>query len=304
MLGTSIVNKSPRILIADDEADIRALLAERIRDAFPDAKIAEADNGTEAINKISLQKFDLLITDIRMPRRDGMGVLSAMANMLDTALKPDHVMVISGQSQPAQYPKNIGRVTFFPKPIDFQRFDQHLQSLFSKSSAHAEVNKISGVAPGKIDVEFISPFIEATLRILQTNANVNARKEKVFLRTQGQISGDISAMIAMNSQKYLGSMAITFPSTTFLAIVSNMLGEKYVEITPEIQDAAAEICNQIFGMAKTSLNKIGHTIQPAIPSVIVGQDHSIGHTATGPCLVVQFQSDVGPFMIETVTQPT
>lgn len=292
------MEKSPtqRILLAEDEQEIRAEIVQRIQAAFPEARITEASNGTEAIQKMALQKFSILITDSEMPRRDGMGVLAAMANMLDSNLKPDHVIMIASGPAPESYPKNIGPVAFFPKPLDFESFLKHLNGLFEDESSQSKSSA------QKIDVEFIGPFIEATLHILSVTAGVEAKKERVALRTVGQISGDISAMIAMNSQKYLGSMAISFPAETYLAIVSGMLGETYTTITPEIQDAAAEICNQIFGTAKTALNQRGHTIQPAIPSVITGPGHTIGHTAQGPCLTVQFQSSAGPFTIETVTQ--
>jgi chemotaxis protein CheX len=156
--------------------------------------------------------------------------------------------------------------------------------------------------PAKIDVAFINPFIESTLAVLETTAGVSATKDSIFIRTDEITSGDISAVIAMNSVSYLGSMAITFEEKCFLHVVSTMLGEKYESITVENQDAVSELCNQIFGRSKNILNQQGHTIQPAIPSLVVGRNHRIKHAAIGPCIAVKFTTSHGPFTVEAVVQ--
>jgi chemotaxis protein CheX len=77
-----------------------------------------------------------------------------------------------------------------------------------------------------------------------------------------------------------------------------MLGEKITEITTENQDACAEICNQVFGMAKQVLNQSGYNIQPAIPSIVVGDNHRIRHVVDGICIAVEFSTEAGNFTVE------
>jgi chemotaxis protein CheX len=132
---------------------------------------------------------------------------------------------------------------------------------------------------------------------------VKASKEAVFARGTDQISGDISAIMPMNSERFLGSMAIAFEEMCFLGIVEQMLGEVFTEITPDIQDAAGEICKQVFGMSKKILNSNGHTIQSALPTVIAGKGHSIKHTVSGVCIAVKFNCTYGNFVVEAVLQP-
>lgn len=61
-----------RILICDDEAPIRLLLSEALNN---DYDVVVCDNGREAVKYITKEKFDLLITDIKMPGVHGLEVI-------------------------------------------------------------------------------------------------------------------------------------------------------------------------------------------------------------------------------------
>ena len=116
------------------------------------------------------------------------------------------------------------------------------------------------------------------------------------------MSGDISALIAMNCTDFRGSLALTFPEDCFLKIVGKMLGEDYQEISDDIVDAAGEICNQIFGQSKKALNQEGFDIQQAIPTIIRGKNHQVKHLIKGPCVTMLFETEFGEFTIEAVVK--
>jgi chemotaxis protein CheX len=282
----------PKILIVDDEPDIRSVLKTLIEGNLPGPFVKEASNGSEAIQVASNQQFDLVITDIKMPRMSGQNLINQLKG-LSTLMRPRGIFVTSGHISGSALIKEVGEVTFFPKPIPTENFIQKLKLFFG-------LIKPEPKPQSKFDISFINPFIDATLQTLEITAGIAAKKEQVFLRGPEQISGDISAIVALNSQTYLGSFAVSFEEACFLAVVSNMLGETFTSINPDIQDAAAEICNQIFGGAKKVLNESGHTIQPAIPSVISGKRHQIRHPVGGTCIAVKFSTPVGNFQVEAV----
>ena len=151
----------------------------------------------------------------------------------------------------------------------------------------------------KLDENFINPFLEGTIEVLkiqaQTTAKAGLPKSK---DPRAPFGGDISGVIGLVSETFTGSVVISFPAATFLAIMSRMLGEEYKELTPEISDGAAEMTNIIFGYAKRVLNEKGYGIKMAIPSVISGKDHSIQNHTNGPRLSIPFESDAGVFSIE------
>ena len=59
-----------RILIADDEEIVRALLAEALKPYGYEIDLAE--NGVEAMSHIEKKSYDLIITDYMMPKMDGL----------------------------------------------------------------------------------------------------------------------------------------------------------------------------------------------------------------------------------------
>ncbi len=286
------------ILLVDDDPEFRKMVAKLIGLEIPNINIFEAETGTDAYKKIQNQVFDLLITDVKIPGMDGQRLMSAIGD-LPKEQRPKAAIVVSGFGNPGAF-TNVGTHTFVSKPFDPDAFVILIQEKLGLRESAREAAR-SGSAP-KVDVEFINPFIEATLAVFEITANIKANKERVFVRGRDQISGDISAIVAMNSDCFVGSMAISFEEKCFLGVVEGMLGEKHPAITSDNQDAAGEFCNQIFGMAKKVLNEKGHTIQPSIPSVVTGKGHSIKHLVEGVCLAVQFGTPCGKFSIEAVIQ--
>ncbi len=68
------------ILLVDDEEDIRASVRELLKICFGEKKlkIIEASNGMEATGKIKNQKFDCIITDLKMPKKEGDALLTSV----------------------------------------------------------------------------------------------------------------------------------------------------------------------------------------------------------------------------------
>ena len=137
------------------------------------------------------------------------------------------------------------------------------------------------------------------MKVLSIQAQIKVTAGKIYRKDeQKSFMGDISGVIGLVSESFSGSVVVTFPAATFLKIMSNMLGETFTEINKDIQDGAAEITNMIFGHAKTQLNERGYGIKTALPSVVVGKDHTVQSLSQGPHFVVPFESDSGPFFVE------
>src|SRR5437763_12688035 len=77
--GTSEGRPMPRVLIADDEASMRALVARAI--AMDGHETVTAQDGAEALEILTREDgaFDLLLTDIQMPIMDGIALALSAA---------------------------------------------------------------------------------------------------------------------------------------------------------------------------------------------------------------------------------
>lgn len=152
------------------------------------------------------------------------------------------------------------------------------------------------------DVNFINPFLTATIAVLKTQASTEAKAGQIYKKDpRERFLGDISGVIGLVSDGFTGSVVISFPAATFLKVMSRMLGEDYKEINKDIEDGAGELTNIIFGQAKVVLNERGFGIKTALPSVITGQQHSILQMSNGPRMVIPFDTDAGPFFVEICT---
>ena len=74
-----------KILLVDDHKIIRNVLGNYIREKL-NAEVIEANNGVEGIIQVKKQKFDLIITDINMPQKDGIELMKEI-NDFDPELK-------------------------------------------------------------------------------------------------------------------------------------------------------------------------------------------------------------------------
>ena len=70
------------------------------------------------------------------------------------------------------------------------------------------------------------------------------------------------------------------------------------ELNEEMRDAAGEISNMISGQARQRLEAMGISLQAAIPTVIMGKNHTITHITKQPIIAVPFGTDNGEFTIE------
>ena len=173
-------------------------------------------------------------------------------------------------------------------------------SLKISPNLHASLLEMGAVTATKVmDVNFINPFLVATVNVLKTQASTEATSGKIFKKdANATFSGDISGVIGLVSDAFSGSVVISFPEKTFLKIISRMIGEECLEMNKDIADGAGELTNIIFGQAKVALNERGFGIKTALPSVISGAEHSVQQISKGPMMVIPFETDAGPFFVE------
>jgi len=150
---------------------------------------------------------------------------------------------------------------------------------------------------GTLNVDFVNPFIAATLRTLEVMASVRPRRGKPFVKNGKVARGDISGVIGLAGEA-TGSVAITFPGEMAKRIYAGMVGQEAAELDEAVGDAIGEIANMIAGGAKATLSKDGYHFRIAIPSIVVGADHIIEHKGKGPCLVVPFDLEGETFWLE------
>ncbi len=75
------MDQRKRILVVDDDDHVRFVLEGALRKLGEGYVIVTAGNSREALDQTEEMSFDLLITDLRLPRSDGLALTSAFAKV-------------------------------------------------------------------------------------------------------------------------------------------------------------------------------------------------------------------------------
>ena len=110
-----MTGKRQRILIVEDHAPTRQAMSRLIRQAGAD--VVTARDGEEGLGYLLTQRFDVLLTDLRMPVMDGVELVDRCMKLPHTH-RPGRVIAISGEYEAGVLQGQP--VLFMPKPFDLQ----------------------------------------------------------------------------------------------------------------------------------------------------------------------------------------
>ena len=162
----------PNILIVEDEEAIRRVLKKVLTEDDNKNKIIEASDGVEAINKIKSENLELVICDIKMPKKDGIDVL----NFLKTFDDKIPIIMISGHGdlKTAVMAMRKGAFDFIEKPPDLNSLLSSVrESLKNKVQLKKKSNKQSKQT--KYDIVGESKKILELKQIIEKISPTNAR---------------------------------------------------------------------------------------------------------------------------------
>lgn len=106
--------KDAKVLIVDDDANLRDTLKEYLE--LYDLVTDEAENGAQALDMISKNKFDLVLSDVRMPVCGGLELLSSMREAKDKT--PPVIMMSAFTDVTEDKLKKLGAYAFYMKPSE------------------------------------------------------------------------------------------------------------------------------------------------------------------------------------------
>jgi len=149
-----------------------------------------------------------------------------------------------------------------------------------------------------MNVEFINPFLETIITVMSTMAKTDATPGTPFLKQEKTAKGDVTGVIGLTGDQARGSLAITFTEEAILHIVSRVLGETILDVDDTVADCVGEITNVVTGGAKRILSEQGYTFDLAIPTTIVGKNHTITHKTIGRTICIPFKTAAGDFFVE------
>jgi DNA-binding NtrC family response regulator len=120
----------PRVLIIDDEEQIRSLLLDLLGDTYDCCEASSAEDALAALQK---EMFDLVISDIDMGGMSGLELVPRVHS-----LSPDTVVVMISGNQDIEFAiraLRVGAFDYISKPIDIR----HVEAAVERAIKHSEL---------------------------------------------------------------------------------------------------------------------------------------------------------------------
>ncbi|MFN4198556.1 MAG: sigma-54-dependent transcriptional regulator, partial [Flavobacterium sp.] len=163
----------PKILIIEDEAAIRRVLAKILAEESETYQVEEAEDGLAGVEKIKNDDYDLVLCDIKMPKMDGVEVLEAVKK-----IKPEiPVVMISGHGdlETAVNTMRLGAFDYISKPPDLNRLLNTVRNALDKKQLVVENKILKKKVSKRYEMIGNSPLIEQIREMIDKVAPTDAR---------------------------------------------------------------------------------------------------------------------------------
>ena len=188
------------ILLIEDENSIRRVLKKVLQEDNQSYKFTEAMDGQEGISTVKKQDFDLILCDIKMPKKDGIEVLDFIRSHTPTT----PVVMISGHGnlETAVKAMRMGAFDYISKPPDLNHLLSTVRSALQSQAQQATFKK--AVKKPNVSQQMIGDS-DAMQRIHKLISKVAPTQARVLVQgPNGSGKELIANAIHKNSLRYKG----------------------------------------------------------------------------------------------------
>ncbi len=148
-----------RVLLADGNAAFRRAAAEMFRTDKDVIRFVEAADGQEALDKLREERFDVLISELVMPKLDGLDLLEALAE--EPSAKPDVIIIVSYMRSDGLLQRAFAKGASYVmlKPIEPEYLYKRMLDLCSTSAADAEKSAAFSPTAKTLDEKITAVFL-------------------------------------------------------------------------------------------------------------------------------------------------
>ena len=176
--------RPPRILIVDDIEDNRTVLLRRFqRRGF---EVVEADSGSQAIQHVNADNFDVVLLDVMMPEMDGIETLRRLRQTKPASALPVIMVTARAESNNIVEALELGANDYVTKPVDFAVALARVNAQVARKRAEDEANHASlSLQNANNDLE--ERVAERTKRLFEANQKLQteiAQREESEARSQ------------------------------------------------------------------------------------------------------------------------
>lgn len=182
------MNKKPIILVVDDEKNSRDGLARALR---RDYKVFSAESGAEALDVLSEESVDVMLSDLRMPVMDGMTLMQRAL-----AMTPGLICILLtayGNVETAVEAMRHGAADFLTKPVNLQELELVLERVLRSRRAEDENRQLKEQLSSKFGMENIIGNSPEMQEVFDTVRQVASSRATVLVQGESGTGKELVA---------------------------------------------------------------------------------------------------------------
>lgn len=160
-------NSRHTVLIAEDDRDFRAYLAEQLSSEY---NVVVAPNGKAALEIVERQKIDIVISDVMMPEMDGCQLCNAIKTNMDTSHIPVILLTAAVGMQTRIETLQVGAEGYIEKPFPIALLMANIANVFKNKEisyhqfANSPLTHYNSVTSNKVDDAFMEKLHSAIMQ--------------------------------------------------------------------------------------------------------------------------------------------
>ena len=162
-------NFKAHILVVDDDDGIRQLVKQYLNQN--DYLVTTAKNAEEALKKIEIVKFDLIVLDIMMPGKTGLEFTNENKNKIDT---PIILLTAKGEVENRIKGLELGADDYIGKPFEPKELLLRINNIIKKD-IKIDINKEHFIGPVKVNLNKMNIIIG------KKNKKINSSEKKILI---------------------------------------------------------------------------------------------------------------------------
>ena len=272
-------DKTPLILIADDDRTMRSLLNLAMEEEG--YQITEAKNGEQCLSEYAHFQPDLILLDAVMPDLDGFTCCKKIRSLPGGDRVPILMITVLDDQESVEQAFQAGATDYITKPIHWAVLSQRVRRLLTSNQAWLEINAV------KEELHQQQAWEELMRNILQ-QLSVQDSIQPILTAIREWMQASRVLLYQLETENWFESVAVGFPSIReFSGTDLNLVG-KYGEQ---------------YQLGKTVV--IGDIAQANLPSALIEQFRQLNTLALSIVPIIKASQVVGLFSIhfsETFSQ--
>lgn len=160
-----MVDRAPRILLADDEQSVQTLLSYPLRkDGY---EVVQASDGREALARFSETTFDLVVLDVMMPRMDG---LEVCRRLRAKSTVPIIMLTAKAEEIDKVLGLELGADDYITKPFSMREFRSRVKATLRRAgmARDREAPEDETLEAGELSIDFAKRAVRVRDEDVQT----------------------------------------------------------------------------------------------------------------------------------------